>query len=80
MATITVKNIPDETYNILKKLAVEHHRSINSEIIYLIDRATGSTRIEPKERMLIARKLREKTISHVISNEQISNMKNAGRP
>ncbi len=30
MANITVKNIPDETYNILKKLAAEHHRSITN--------------------------------------------------
>jgi len=80
MATITVKNIPDQTYNILKKLASEHHRSINSEIIYLIDRATRSTRIDPEEHMLIARKLREKTRNHVISDAQISNLRNEGRP
>ena len=34
MPSITVKNIPEKTYSILKKLAEEHHRSINSEIIY----------------------------------------------
>jgi len=80
MATITVKNIPDKIYNILKKLAAQHHRSINSEIIYLIERATGGTRIDPEEHMLIARKLREKTKNHAISGAQISNLRNEGRP
>ncbi len=40
MATITINNIPDPTYNTLKQLAVENHRSINSEIICLIEKAT----------------------------------------
>ena len=79
MATITVKNIPDQEYNMLKKLAAAHHRSINREIIYLINKATGSNRIDPTEYMLIARKLREKTRNHVIFDTEISNARNEGR-
>lgn len=79
MATITVKNIPDRKYAILKKLAAAHYRSINSEIIHLIDKATGSTRIEPAEHMLTARKLREKTRNRVIHDIEISTAKREGR-
>ena len=35
MPSITVKNIPDHAYEILKQVASTHHRSINSEIIRL---------------------------------------------
>jgi len=33
MANITVKNIPEKTYQILKELAKRNNRSLNSEII-----------------------------------------------
>ena len=54
MATITLKNIPDPTYKTLKQLAAEHHRSINSEVIYLIEKATKSTKIDPLITFLFA--------------------------
>ena len=39
MATITVKNIPDELYERLKCVAEINRRSINSEIIVCIENA-----------------------------------------
>ena len=79
MATITVKNIPEKTYDSLKQLAALHHRSINGEIIYLIDKFTGSSKISPEEHLLMARKMRDKT-KEVISAQEISNAINEGRP
>ncbi len=79
MATITVKNIPDRTYELLKQLAASHHRSINSEIIYLIEKFTGSTKYSPEEHLLMARKMRDKT-RKVIAADGISDAINAGRP
>lgn len=80
MATITLKNIPDPTYKTLKQLAAEHHRSINGEVIYLIEKATKSTKIDPNQFLLAARKLREKTKKHIISNDTLMEIKNEGRP
>lgn len=37
MASITVKNIPDDLYKRLKQRAAANHRSINSEIIVCIE-------------------------------------------
>ena len=42
MLSITVKNIPDHAYEILRQVATTNHRSINSEIICLIEKATVS--------------------------------------
>ncbi len=80
MTTITLKNIPDLTYKILKQLAVEHHRSINSEIIYLIEKATKSTRLDPNQHLLMARTLRQKTKEYIIDNVTLSELKDEGRP
>lgn len=79
MATITLKNIPDPTYQTLKQLAAEHHRSLNSEVIHLIERATRS-RFEPDEHLLAARRLREKTAQHPASDAFVNEQKNVGRP
>ena len=38
MATITVKNIPNDLYKKLKETASSHRRSINNEVIYYIDK------------------------------------------
>ncbi|MCP4023040.1 MAG: DNA-binding protein [Desulfobacteraceae bacterium] len=80
MATITLKNIPDPTYKILKRLAAEHRRSINSEVIVLIEKATRSTKIDPTQHLLTARKLREKTQDYILTDSTLIELKNEGRP
>ena len=80
MATITIKNIPDPTYKTLKQLAAEHHRSINSQVIYLIEKATKSTKIDPDQHLSAARKFREKTKQHIVNDAMLAEMKNEGRP
>ena len=39
MATITVKDIPDDLYEELKRCAAAHHRSINREVIHCIEQS-----------------------------------------
>ena len=78
MATITVKNIPDNVYDTLKQLAASHHRSINSEIIYLVEKFTGCSRYSPEDHLDMARKMRNKT-KKVVSLEEISDAINEGR-
>ena len=46
MPTITIKNIPNDLYEKLKKTAHEHRRSINSEIIMCIERNVSSRRVQ----------------------------------
>ncbi len=37
MITITIKGIPKETHRKLKKRAAAHRRSLNSEVIYVLE-------------------------------------------
>lgn len=80
MATITVKNIPDTLYKTLKYQAAEHYRSINSEIIFLIEQATTCNKVDPSEHLLAARTLREKTAEYTVSHDELTKVKNEGRP
>lgn len=79
MKTITVKNIPTDVYEKLKKSAKQNRRSINSEIIVCIERAVGSQDINPETVVNHARQLREKTAPYPIPDEELIEARNAGR-
>jgi len=80
MPTITVKNIPADLYDLLKQLAQANHRSINSEIIVCIEKAVASQSFDPENALATARKLRELTSTYTITNEELNQAKDAGRP
>ncbi len=79
MATITVKNIPDDLYEELRRYAVANHRSINSEVIVCIERAVRARRIDPDAVLTRARQLREATSGYAIGDEEFTSAKQAGR-
>ena len=75
MATVTVKNIPDELYTRLKSVALINRRSINSEIIMCIERAVVSRQINPIKILENARQLRKLTTNHPIGDEELTKPK-----
>ncbi|MBO6535414.1 MAG: Arc family DNA-binding protein [Balneolaceae bacterium] len=60
MANITIKNIPDEVYEQLKERAKRNRRSINNEVIHLIESQFRANQINVEEVLYKARKLRSK--------------------
>ena len=81
MRAITVKNIPDNLYQRLKQSATENRRSINSEILVCIELTVQSQKHEDIQDILArARKLRQKTRGHMLTDRKFSGMKTAGRP
>lgn len=80
MATMTIKNVPDDLYNELKQRAETNRRSLNNEVILLIERSLRSYRPSPEEIEQNARRLRELTAHYHLSNEELNEWKNKGRP
>ncbi len=80
MPTLTLKNIPDELYARLKAAAQTHHRSLNSEILYCVERTLGCHQIDIYEHVAIARALRVKTAAHPITDDELNAAKREGRP
>lgn len=80
MATITVKNIPDDLYERLKRTAAANHRSINSEIIVCIEKGVEQPALDVETFLAEARQLRELTAGHILTNQEINDAKNEGRP
>ena len=79
MVTITIKNIPPEVYERLKVQAKKNRRSINGEVISIIEKAVSIPPIDVKETLERTRKLRELTAHYVITNEELTRWKNEGR-
>ncbi len=81
MATLTIKNFPDELYANLTKVAKINRRSINSEAIVSVERGLDRGGIDRDllERIL---KRREEMARQgiVLTEEMLSQFKNEGRP
>ena len=80
MPALTIKNIPDDLYVRLKESARAHRRSLNSEILYCVERMLVPYKIDASEHLAIARKLREKTAAYTLTDELLDVVKNDGRP
>ena len=80
MPSITVKNIPDHAYEKLKQAATINHRSINSEIICLIEKATLSKPFLPEQHLALAERSRKKTKKFLLTHEILQAAKKDGRP
>ncbi len=79
MATLTIKNIPDEIYNQLKQQAILHRRSLNKEVIISLEQALHKKQINPNVIMTKARKLRAKTTKFHLTEKILKTAKDKGR-
>ena len=71
MATITLKNIPDDLYELLKAAAKAHHRSINSELIHCLEQSFKPRPVSPEERLERLRRIRPQFPTDAVSPEEI---------
>jgi plasmid stability protein len=79
MYSMTVKNIPEDIYKRLKHSAKVNRRSINSEIIVIIEKAVQSKKIVSEDFLVRARQIREKTADYKITDDEFTQEKKAGR-
>jgi plasmid stability protein len=78
MASVTIKNIPDGLYKKLKARAKVNHRSINGEIVNVLQRDLSENVFNVKEFLERARKIRER-INITFTDEEILAAKKEGR-
>lgn len=80
MTTITIKNIPPVLYERIKQKAKVNRRSINNEIITILEQGLAiRTQAEVSELLESARKIRELTARYTLTDEEIEKAINEGR-
>jgi antitoxin FitA len=80
MATMTLKNVPDDLYEQLKRRAELHRRSINSEAIVCLERALQSTTISPEQLIARAANLRTRVGNLFVTDADLRSARDEGRP
>jgi len=80
MVAITVKNIPEPLYQRVKERAKANHRSINNELITIIEQSVMLQPIDVAETLERTRRIRELTAHYVITDDELTRLKNEGRP
>lgn len=80
MTNLTVKNIPTPLYERLKQRAADNRRSLNNEIIVVLEQGLGLRQPEEVTRILErTRKIRELTADYVLRDDEIEKAINEGR-
>jgi len=75
---ITIRDIPDEVYQKIKKQADLHHRSINSEVIVYLKNMVQSNRRDPEQVISRAKRIKQKAKGS-LSIDQIQRAIDQGR-
>ena len=78
MPSITVKNIPDEVYEKIKERAESNRRSINSEIVFSLEKSVQADRVSEEEVLYQVRNFRT-SISKGITENEINSAIKEGR-
>ncbi len=79
MASITVKNIPDDLYMEIKESAKIHERSINSEIIYRLRQCLSSRKTNPEKLVARIEAIHKDTDVPQLTDDMIKKAKEEGR-
>jgi hypothetical protein len=80
MTTITIKNIPPALYERIKVKAKLNRRSINNEIITMLEQAAQvRTPAETQDVLEKTRRLREAAAGYVLTDDEINRWKREGR-
>lgn len=79
MATMTIKNMPDDLYAALKETAAANRRSLNSQAILCLERAVQSTRIDTRRLLSRIRARRARLEGIFVTDADIDEAKREGR-
>ena len=80
MASITIKNIPEELYEKLRTTASLHRRSINGEMINCLETILMPKRLTVSERLQRAKWIRSKIDTDMVDPHEIARAISEGRP
>lgn len=79
MATLTLKSLPDRIHKKLKKRALQHHRSLNSEVIACLESSLENEKVDVNSLLAKAQKLRSQ-MGIRLKDKDLIQFKNQGRP
>lgn len=80
MPTMTIKNIPLNLYERLKQNALDRRRSLNNEVIFCLEQALRSRRMDTVTILARIESLQERVTLPLLTDEILRKAKEEGRP
>lgn len=80
MASLTIKNVPEELVRRLKKQARIHRRSLNREVIACLEQAARSVAVDPEALIARARAVRVEPRGVRLTDRTLARLRADGRP
>jgi plasmid stability protein len=80
MPSFTLKGIPPDLYRRLKRSAAEHRRSVNSEVLVLLERALNVRQVDVERSLARIDALRNKLRVTPLTERKLRKAKREGRP
>ena len=80
MPAITIKNIPNDLYDQIRKSALINYRSINGEILYRLHHSLGHKPIEPEILLKRIANLQKKIKLPKLTSDLLEKARTEGRP
>ncbi len=77
---LTIKGMPEDLYGRLKMAAEINRRSVNSEVIHMLERNLRSTKMSPVELVGRIRRLQQGYGDRTVTLEEIEEAIDEGRP
>ena len=78
MATVTVKDLPEKLHRQLKARALRNRRSLNSEIIAVLEAATAPQKVDPDTLLTRAAALRSRVAGR-LTDSDLAALRQGGR-
>ena len=78
MSTVTVKDLPERLHRQLKARALRNRRSLNREIIVLLEAAAAPQRVDPDALLSRASSLRRRVAGR-LTDSDLETFRNVGR-
>jgi len=79
LANLNVKNIPADVYERLKRRASDHRRSLNGEILVLLEQGVKSSRVDPVDFLRRLKAVQERMNGKPLTDEVLEAAKSEGR-
>ena len=79
MASLTLKGIPEELLDRLRKVSETNRRSLNREVIDRLERSLAGRRIDPETSLARVDALRDRLDIKPLNDDTIRRAKRAGR-
>jgi plasmid stability protein len=78
VSTLTLKGLPERLHRKLRARALRNRRSLNREIIALLEEAAAPRRVDPEALLARAASLRKRVGGH-LTDSDLAALRNAGR-